>query len=305
MARLASLIWVGVSVLLGVVYASARDQTGMAESNWQALKAASASWPMPRGALLAHFEADGAQGVGRFSVGFDSATRSWFRAGHSQVTGVNEAGQFFQGEPRRESIEPSQTEIKVPIGNALSTVFPRHLVLYVLESPKQVEWVRRDAEGNWHVRYRHPLFASDEERFAVLQISEQGLPLRAVWEAHSPLAPSESSVEFRIDGRSPEGFEIASEEGPYRLVDVSHHPGGNPNLFTIASIESLAVDNRIAVENSARARLLERTPELENRQDIPYESQTVATRASWPLIVTGIVVVGIGIFALIRTRIAR
>lgn len=289
---------------LAILASAQTELTGLREATWTEFEAASQTWPKPKGTILAHYEAvtdDG--GVGRFTLGYDSQTGAWFDASHHFVRGVDVDGLQIEGPPRRESVRVAETQHPNDwpvVPNCAGT----HLPL-LIRRPEQVDWVRRDEDGSWYVGFRFARFGHSDRQESTLVFSADGVPLE--WHIMVPAGDSlrPTVISYSTDDRSPTGFFVAAENTPYRLVSVEYFPQSRPDLFELKSIESIAIDNRIFVDAKSESVFRESNPTFDGATPAPYAQNNAASRAALPLMITGVVVVAIGLFALIRMRMAR
>lgn len=302
--RAFSLTFFCIAVMTSLA-AAVQPGVDLRESSWEEFLAASATWPAPKGTIIATYESE-TQGGGasRAILAFDSHTGTWFRAGVQSVDGVIQNGLQITGEPRREGVRVAdpQHPFDWPV---VPYCAGTHIPL-LRSSPEQVDWVRRGEDGSWHVGFRYARFGYTDRKDSVLVFAEDGTPL--VWQIQVPVGDTfePTVISYDIDPRSPPGFGVNSGIGNQRLSSLEYFPNSRPELFELAAIESVAVDNRIILDATLKRLLLERQPDLAQAgRPSQYAPNNTASRMGTPLVITGIVVVAIGLFALIRTRMAR
>ncbi len=224
--------------------------------------------------------------------------------GLTRIVGVDPQGRTFAGEPRRGSI----VHVEPDVSRSLCSVtgyLPGAYRQWFLADQSRVTQVERGSDRSWRLTF--PMGGPDPNnpRMGAVVFDPAGTP-RTFWAAADP-GTGRPQVEYAysIDPRSPPELHLVtkSNSSSFRLASVEHHPKGNPAIFDIESIEQIAVDNRMAIEMkllagpSNPASGFPTTP-------AQYE-QTKIARATWPLIVTGIVAVAIGVFAIFRAKSTR
>ncbi|MBX3322462.1 MAG: hypothetical protein KF757_05685 [Phycisphaeraceae bacterium] len=281
------------------------------DSSWHELKEASTTWGKSSGTIVATFEfsgetKNGMQGYGRMIIAYDAVTGAWFQASQQDVMGRDRMGRSFRGEARRGSIVIDEQPVD-DSGLSLSYYIPSIYTQWLLQESSRASRIERAIDQTWRVSFQRPFYGTSRTRAASIILSADGSPQRLEVAADPEMGhPVGDTISYTIDQRSPPGFAVVEKTGganPFRLVQIDYFPDGKTELFEVENIESMAVDNRILGEMRVTAISGEAMRGREPAS-IVYEQQRVS-RMSWPLIVTGIVVVVIGLFVLIRARVAR
>ena len=276
-------------------------------STWEDWKAEALMWATPTGTLVAVYESDSDDnqpGAGRTVIGYDVATEAWFHIVRSRVVGVDPQGRAFAGEPHRGSVayvEPTPDLSLLYITGYAPGVYRQ----WFLADQSRAAHVERGSDQSWRLTFAGGGPDPSNPRMAAIVFDPAGIP-RTFWAAADPgTGRTQVEYDYLIDARSPSGLHLVSRSNrsSYRLASVEHHPKGNPAIFDIESIEQIAVDNRMAIEMKLLAG--PGNPASGFPTTPAQYEQTKIARVSWPLIMTGIAVIAIGVFAIIRARAAR
>jgi hypothetical protein len=243
----------------------------------------------------------------RRTAGFDPATGAWFGASQLWVSGQTPDGVVYFGSPDGVAPMDDQT-LRLPAH--AQGVVPMALPLQLLKTTEGLVDLTKDAHSNWVIEYLAPAPTGIEQPHARMVVSPEGRPLRYEMDAR-PWAGIEAiayDYEFEPDSRDPLLIPVDRSPNPhvppYKLVKVEYYPTSRPELFTTEVVLALAVDNRMRSQmrfNALAARLSDSRHGGSGTETEPYMDNRLS-RASWPLIVTGIVVVALGLLALFRAR---
>lgn len=265
-------------------------------------------WTAGAGSVIITTELPEESGLGdRRTDGFDPATGAWFGASQLRVSGQTPEGVIYFGSP--DGIAPMDDQtLRLAQG-----VVPMALPLLLLKTTEGLVDLSKDADSNWVIEYLAPAPKGIERPHARMFVSPEGRPLRYELDAR-PWAVIEAiayDYEFEPESREPllipVGRSSSPHVPPFKLVKVEYYPASRPELFTTEAVLALAVDNRMSSQMQMNARAARSPGPARARggtSEIPYVNHRLS-RARWPLIVTGIIVVGIGIVVLIRTRVGR
>lgn len=245
--------------------------------------------------------------VDRRTFGFDPATGAWFSATKSSVSGRTAEGVSYSGTP--DKVTPIETQ-PPPLPGPLAGRIPMALPLQLLQTTDRLVDVSKNADSDWVVEYLGFAPEGVEQPHARMMFSPEGTPLRFEMDAR-PQAGIDAiahDFEFEPDSKSPLLVTVErsspARETPRSLVEIEYYPMSRPDLFTTEVVLAIAVDNRMVTQmrrNARAAGLPGPAPSAGGTNEVPYVDHRLS-RAGWPLIVTGIVVVGLGVFVLIRSR---
>ncbi len=313
-ARISWLMALCVAASAATGQTSERDQ----------LIAESAMWLKSVGSVLLTYEqetTDG-RGAGRRTVGFDAATGAWFVADHaSGASGLTTNGSrfqlvgaddmFFATQPALgKATDGPQGDNSPPhVSSGPDGYIPIVLIANMRTTSVGLRSVERDEEGNWVISHEGRTGDPNLKRLTRVTFDAEGRPLRYHADVDPTTKREEVDFEFEIEPQSPPGLAIVKQRQisprvlPQRLVDVQYYPVSRPELFTMESANAIATDNRIQTQVRLAQISATHLGGGAGPQPALY-ARTTFGRIGWPLIVTGIVVVGLGIFALFRSRIA-
>lgn len=268
-------------------------------------------WIADADIVIAEYESQGS-GANYTTIGLDPRTGAWFSASGSHYSGKTANGVSYISDARtNEPIISNETEEK--IAASLSSLIPMALPITLLHTDRGLLSLERDNEHNWVIHYEGLGPDPADLPVATLVLTAGGVPVRSSREAVVGASGSEAiSRLFEFEELSSSPLLIARrpplKSGPHPLVltKVTQLDGHRPDLFEIETVRALSADNAAKVqmrlyEIAAKRNEGDRAPA---QHEAPYAASRL-NRASWPLIVTGIVVVLIGLFVLIRGRVAR
>lgn len=252
---------------------------------------------------------EGARGTRR-TFGFDATTGAWFSAYESSVALLTPEGVYYSGTP--DEIAPSPDPAP-GLAGAMSRLIPMALPLRLLQTTEGLVDITRDADGNWVIDYFGFAVRDRKPPLTRTMFSPQGKPLRFEMEAN-PEAGQEAEAydyEFHPDSREPllitNDRRHHSLAPSYQLVEIQYFATSRPDLFTPEAVLQIAVDNRMWSEmrrNAFAAQSSHSSRGTDPGTPIPYVQHRLS-RAGWPLIISGIIVVAIGLIALFRARMGK
>ncbi|MCL4221174.1 MAG: hypothetical protein KJZ65_07375 [Phycisphaerales bacterium] len=170
--------------------------------------------------------------------------------------------------------------------------------------------IERDPDGNRVIRYEGRTADPNLKRAFSVTFDSEGNPLRSYAEADPTTKRGEESYEFEIEPQSPPGLPVVRQRQispnvlPAKLIDVQCYPQSRPELFSIEAVEALATDARIRMQYRL-AQIADSNATSDGSSERAPYVRTRLGRAGWPLIVIGVIVVGLGIIALWRSRAGR
>jgi len=310
-----------VACALAAVVTSSRAQEGATDE----LIAQGRVWLEGAGSVLVTYEQESAdgKGVGRRTIGFDPATGAWFFADYATgASGRTPDGTLYAPGPASAGIGPgagslpaskvSPVQESPHVSKGIDDYIPIALIVNMRESSAGLRSVDRTDGGNWTIAHEGPTADPNTMRVTRVTFGPQGEPIRIHVDADPTTGRDEIAFEYEIEPDSPPAIAIVKQRQisplilPPRLVDIQYYPESRPELFTMSAAESLAADNQMRTRmrlNGIAARGAVGGSE-EHPAPAPYAKSSLG-RAAWPLVVTGIIVVGIGIVVLIRTKAGR
>lgn len=285
--------------------------------------AQSEAWTAGVGCVLLTYEQqtpDG-RGAGRRTIGFDAASGAWFVADHMLgASGRTADGVYFQARGDRSisiggdsgpvASEASPDQGPVHVSKGVSGYVPLALVVSLRNTSRSLRAIERDSDGNWVISYEGPTADPNVTRGFSVTFDAEGNPRRYYAEADPTTKRAEEAYEFEIEPESPPGLAVVRQRQggpnvlPPKLVDLHYYFPSRPELFTMESAEAIATDNRIRTQFRLAEIAATYQGSSGSSQPAPYV-RTRLSRAGWPLVVSGIIVVAIGLIALFRARMAR
>lgn len=247
---------------------------------------------------------------GRRTSGFDPATGAWFVATHYGASGRTADGIPYDGTPDKVSpMEDQALRLPAP----MESYIPMALPLMLLDSTDGLLDISKDASSNWVIDYLAFALEGAERPHAQMVFSPEGKPLRFKMDARPSAGRDAIAYDYEFEPDSREPLLITVQRSPHprmpsiNIVEVDYYPTSRPELFTTEAVLALAVDNRMRTQmrlNAVAARMSDSGSNGEMPENTPYV-MTRLGRAGLPLVITGIIVVGLGIMALIRSRSGR
>ncbi len=275
------------------------------------LRAATSEWVSDAGSVIFTYEST--HRAGRQTIGFDPATGAWFSADHVRVSGRTADGTAYFGTPDIGKVQPLEDQasrIPVPVQDFIPLALPVALI----ETTASLIDITRDAESNWVIEYVTPGPDPENLPHGRMIISKEGLPLRTERDADPASGRKEVAYDYEFEPESAKPLLIAKRKterpksGHRKLVDVQYYNESRPDLFTIEAVEAIGIDNRMMTAMRLNEITVQGQQEGYRPGDPPPPARYVQhwlTHSRWPLIVTGLIVVGIGVFVLIRARSGR
>lgn len=261
------------------------------------------------------------EGAGRRTIGFDAKSGAWFVADHMMgASGRTVDGLHYRAGGRDvlsigDDSGPIASEVvldqgPVHISKGVCGYVPLALVTNLRNESSGLRTIVRNSDGSWSISYEGPTGDPNLKRRYTVTFDTGGKPRRYFAEGDPTTKRHEESYEFDIEPESPPGLAVVRQRQigptvlPPKLIDVQYYPNSRPELFTPEAAEAIAGDNRIRT----RIRLAEISASQHGSggpsPSAPYV-RTGLSRVGWPLIVSGIIVVAIGVIALFRARAAR
>lgn len=249
--------------------------------------------------------------AGRSTYGFDPTTGAWFFTDQSRVAGRTPDGVAYRGDT--DKVTPDQDQsLRLP--GPLVSQIPMTLPLTLLQTTDGLLDLSRDANENWVIEYSG--FAGEGQAPPRVRtiFSPEGRPLRFEMEARPWAGREAIGYDYRFVPESKEPLLIALREPPSNprieprhFIEVEYYPSSRPELFTTDAVLAIAADNRMRSQmklNAVAARMAGSPQAGGATEPVPYV-QAPLTRAGWPLIISGIIVVAIGLIALFRARMGK
>lgn len=251
------------------------------------------------------------EGAGRTTFGFDPATGAWFSASQAGASGRTPDGVYYSGSPDNVAPMPDQKlSLPAPMGGRI----PMALPLLLLQTTDGLVDITKDNNSNWVIDYLGFAPEGVKRPLARVVFSPQGRPLRFESEARPASRREAPAYDYEFVPESREPLLITLPDGPSnarlsprKVIEIEYHSTSRPELFTTEAVLALAVDNRMRTQmrlNALAARSAKSDPAEDGAGRAPYVEHRLS-RAGWPLIVSGIIVVAIGLIALFRARAAR
>lgn len=269
-------------------------------------------WTAEAGSVIFSSESsEESRGVARTTFGFDPATGAWFSASQSSAAGRTPDGVAYSGSP--DGVTPNEDqELRLPA--QMGGRIPMALPLLLLETTDGLVGITKDGDTNWVIEYLGFAPEGVERPHAQMVVSPEGRPLRFEMDAR-PASSREAiayNYEFVPGAKEPLLITVAQPPASPRfagrnIVEVQYFETSRPELFTTEAVLALAVDNRMRTQmrrNALAAQVSDSSQRAEPAGPASYVDHRLS-RAGWPLIVTGVVVVGLGLVALWRTRAGR
>lgn len=249
--------------------------------------------------------------AGRSTYGLDPATGAWFFTDQSRVAGRTPDGIAYRGDA--DNVTPDQVQaLRLP--GPLASLIPMAVPLTLLQTTDGLVDLTKDAEGNWVIEYLAFALEGQTPPHAWVAFSPEGKPLRFDMDARPSAGQEAIGYDYEFVPESKEPLLIAirprpsgTVSPPLDTVEVEYYPQSRPDLFTIENVLAIATDNRMRTQmklNVIAAQMPGSDQMRGATEPAPYV-QTPLNRARWPLVVTGIIVVAIGLIALFRARMAR
>lgn len=280
-------------------------------------------WVGDTGSILLTYEmqtSDG-RGAGRRTIGLDPQSGAWFIADHALgASGRTPDGNSFQANQSEsrgilfigDNSGPAQSTMSSGqqaqhISKGVDEYLPVALLINLRESSVGLRSIKKDEQGRWIIAHEGPTADPNVKRVTFVTFGADGTPRHYHADADPSTGREEIDFDYEIEPESPPGLAIAKQRqiglvalAPM-LVNIQYYPDRRPELFTMAAAQELATDNRIRTHLRLAQLAAPNDGSINSSAAAPYVRSRL-DRAGWPLIVTGIVVVGLGLFALIRSR---
>lgn len=302
-------VWLGAVVVFAIAacYARAVEPQSLEEFR-QCVR----QWTTGSGCLLFSSQPpEDSKFAGRSTFGFDPATGAWFFTDQSRVAGRTPDGVAYRGNADSVDRDPDQG-LRLP--GPLASQIPMTVALTLLQTTEGLVDLSKDTDGNWAIEYIEFALEGQAAPHARVVFDANGRPLRFERDAWAPAGQEAVAYEYEFVSASKEPLLIAiprlpkgAVSPPREFVDIQYYPGSRPELFTTEAVLAIAVDNRMRSQMKLNA-LAAQIPGSDSSRGDAAPSRYVETpldRARWPLMISGIIVVAIGVIALFRARAAR
>lgn len=269
-------------------------------------------WTAGAGSVVFSTEVpEGSRAAGRSTFGFDPATGAWFFTDQSRVAGRTPDGVAYSGNADKVVPEDDQA-LRLPA--PLDSRIPMTLPLTLLKTTDGLVDITKDGDANWVIHYLGWALSEAERPSARMVFAPDGRPLHFELDARPSAGREAIADDYHFVPESREPLLIVATGPPPnpnfvvpRIVEVEYCSTSRPELFTTEAVLAIAVDNRMRTQmrlNAIAARSAGPGRGEDGTGRAPYVEHRLS-RAGWPLIVTGIIVVAIGLVALFRARMAR